>query len=201
MGRRKKVTEELSTAEYTPQFSLLFEDESEQAQKIMKHRAWLQSIRHERPNTERHFRVGVYIRYYNQTKHQNYLAFHKKQYADSIELCPNWTLVDFYVDEGPIAPNMETSPEWSRLLEDCMKGKVDLIITQKISNASRDMGEIAFCARLLAAQDPPIGIYFVSEDVFTLASYYRKDLLDPEFFPSEDWKLLPDPDETEALTT
>lgn len=199
MGKSTKNTQALSVTEDTPQFSLLFEDESEQGQKIIKHRAWLQSIRHERPNTERPYKVGVYIRYYNQTKYPNYLSFHKKQFADSIALCPNWTLTDFYTDEGQTAPYMESSPEWCRLLEDCMEGKADLIITQKISNVSRDMDEITFCARLLAAQDPPIGIYFISEDVFTLASYYRNDLRDSEFFPSPDWKILPEPEETEVL--
>ena len=48
------------------------------------------------------------------------------------------------------------------------------------------------CSRLLAAQDPPIGIYFISEDIFTLASYYREELRDPFFLPEPGWKLLPD---------
>ena len=96
---------------------------------------------------------------------------------------------------------MENAPEWSRLIEDCFAGKVDLIITQKISNVSREPGEVAFCSRMLAAQDPPVGIYFVSEDVFTLASYYLEDLLDPEFFPSDDWQLLPNPDTVQGDTS
>lgn len=195
------ITEELSAIEYTPQFSLLFEDESEQAQKIMRHKAWLQSIRHERPNVNRPYKVGVYIRYFNQTKYQDYLSYHKKQFADSIALCPKWELVGFYVDEGSSTPNMENAPEWSRLLNDCFEGKVDLILTQKISNVSKDPREIAICARMLAAQEKPIGIYFISEDVFTLATYYREDLKDPEFFPDPGWKILPEPETQEALLT
>ena len=197
--KKKQNAEALTTVEFTPQFSILFEDESEQAQRIIRHKAWLQSIRHERPNTAHTYRVGVYIRYFNQTKHQNYLAYHKKQFMDSIDLCPNWHLVDFYVDEGPTAPNMENAKEWSRLINDCYEGKVDLIITQKVSNVSKDIREVTLCSRLLAAHDPPIGIYFVSEDVFTLASYYLKDLRDPELYPSPDWKILPDSFESEAL--
>lgn len=194
---KKPQTEDLSMTEYTPQFSLLFEDESEQAQKVMRHKAWLHSIRHERPNTEHHYKVGVYIRYFNQTKYQDYLSFHKKQLADSIALCPNWELVGFYIDEGQSAPNMETASEWSRLITDCYEGKVDLIITQKISNVTHDISEVTFCCRLLAAHDPPIGVYFISEDIFTLASYYRNDLYDPELFPSDNWEVLPDPDAKE----
>ena len=33
---------------------------------------------------------------------------------------------------------------------------------------------------------------FVSEDIFTLASYYQADLKDAAFFPSPDWAMLPD---------
>ena len=84
-------------------------------------------------------------------------------------------------------------------MQDCMEGKVDLIITQKVSNVSKSPVEISFCAGMLATQPHPIGIYFISEDIFTLASYYLEDLKDPEFFPSDDWKLLPDDIETGGL--
>ena len=89
---------------------------------------------------------------------------------------------------------MESAKEWSRLLQDCLDGKVNLIITQKVSNVSRKDYEIAFVARMLAALDNPVGIYFVSEDIFTLASYYQNDLRDTGFFPDENWKILPDDD-------
>lgn len=170
----------------TPQFALTFGDESEQAMKIAEHKAWLQSIRHERPNTAVSYKVGIYIRYYNQTKYDNYIAYHKKDFADTIALCPNWTLVDFYIDEGQTAPNMESAPNWCRLLRDAMEGKVDLIITQKISNVSKKMHEIILCSRLLARQEHPVGIYFISEDLFTLASYYQNDLCNTEFLPEDE---------------
>jgi hypothetical protein len=156
------------------------------------HKEWLKSIRHERPDTDTTFKVGIYIRYFNQTKYDNYLAYHKKQFADTIALCPNWELVDFYIDEGPTAPNMESAPEWSRLLTDCMDGKIDLIITQKISNISKKINEAILCARILATQEHPIGIYFISEDIYTLASYYQSDMRDTFFLPNNETKLLTD---------
>jgi hypothetical protein len=69
---------------------------------------------------------------------------------------------------------------------------VDLIITQKVSNLSKRIYEITLCARLLAAGEHPTGIYFISEDIFTLASYYREDLRDTYFLPSPDWQVLPE---------
>ena len=153
--------------------------------KYERHKAWLKSIRHEHPNPLKHYRIGVYIRFFNQTKYADYLENHKKQFSDTIALCPQWELVDFYIDYGSSAPNMESSPAWCRLLDDCFNGKIDLIITLKVSNICKDMSELALCARLLAAQEHPIGIYIISEDIFTLATYYQGDLKDSFFLPDE----------------
>lgn len=161
-------------------------------QLIRQHKAWLATLAHEYPNPYRHYQIGVYIRYYNQTKYEDYLEYHKKQFMDTIALCPNWTLVDFYIDEGQSAPNMESAPGWCRLLDDSFAGKVDLIITQKISNVSRKPQEVAFCSRILASLKKPVGIYFISENVFTLATYYQGDLHDTAFLPDPNWRLLPE---------
>lgn len=157
----------------------------ERATKIAEHKNWLRSIRRERPNPATPHKVGIYIRFFNQTKYENYLDFHVKQFKDTIALCPQWELVDFYIDYGAVPPNMESAPEWSRLLDDVMQNKVDLIITQKVSNVSKKMHEVTFCSRILAAMDPPVGIYFISEDIYTMASYYQNDLKDPFFLPNQ----------------
>lgn len=181
----------------SPEFAMAFEENSERARMLAEHKTWLATIRHERPSTNIPFKVGVYIRYFNQTKYENYLSFHKKQFVDTVALCPKWTLVDFYIDEGQSAPNMETAPEWSRLLNDAMDGKVDLILTQKVSNVSKKMYEVTFCARALARQKHPIGIYFISEDIYTLASYYQQDIKDTFFLPTKDWNVLDEGGETD----
>lgn len=182
-----------------------FVDEKEAARQklIATHKAWLKKIKKEYPSPYQFFKVGVYIRYFNQTKYENYLDYHKMQFIDLIHKYPNWTLVDFYVDQGQTAPKMESAPEWCRLLEDCFNKKVDLIITHKVSNISRDANELTLCARLLAAQPHPVGMYFIGEDIYTLASYYQQDLRDRQFFPAEDWACLPDDedDPTSQLQT
>lgn len=92
---------------------------------------------------------------------------------------------------------MENAKEWSWLLQDCMDGKIDLIITQKVSNVSRDPREVTFCSRFLATLEKPVGIYFVNEDIYTLASYYQDDMREKRFFPTPDWQMLPDDNEEE----
>ena len=193
------ILDKLAEAEKEPGASLSLMAPSEQEQRIARHRSWLNIIRHERPDPATPAKVAIYIRYFNQTRYANYLDYHIKQYQDTLALCPKWDLVDIYIDEGQVAPNMESAPQWSRLLQDCFDGKVDLIITQKVSNVSRKPYEITMISRILAAQKRPIGIYFVSEDIFTLASYYQHDLHDNEFFPDENWQCLPDDDDKEPI--
>jgi len=188
------VKSEETELDIIPSFDFLFEKENEQQTQLAEHRAWLKTIKHERPLPRHHFKVAVYIRYFNQTKYEDYLAFHKQQFTETIGLCPNWEFVGFYVDEGGTAPNMESAEAWSNLLQDCYDGKVDLIITQKASNISKKLSEITFCSRILASLERPVGIYFISEDIYTLASYYQDDLKDPFFLPTPDWQLLPDDD-------
>ena len=64
-------------------------------------------------------------------------------------------------------------------------------MTQKVSSVSSDHEEITFIARLLAAQKKPVGIYFISEDIYTLASYYTQDLYRGNLLP-EGWEPLPE---------
>lgn len=185
------IHKKLAEIEAAPQFSMIFGEDSEKAELLAEHKVWLQTIRKERPLASTPYKIGIYIRYFNQTRYENYLEFHKKGFLDTIALCPKWELIDFYIDEGSSTPNMENAPGWCRLLEDCLNGKVNLIITQKVSNVSKKPQEITILSRLLATQKPPIGIYFISEDIFTLASYYVQDMKDTCFFP-EGWEVLPD---------
>ena len=61
-----------------------FVDEKEAARLklIAEHKAWLKKIKKEHPSPYQFFKVGVYIRYFNQTKYENYLGYHKLQFID-----------------------------------------------------------------------------------------------------------------------
>ena len=166
---------------------------------MARHRMWMDNLVHEYPMPYIPYRIGVYIRYYNQTRHENYIEKHKQQFIDDIAMCPKWKLVDFYIDKGMAAPHMENSKEWCRLLEDCFSGRVNLIVTQKVSSVSSDPDEMTFLSRVLAAQKKPVGIYFISEDIYTLASYYTQDLHQGGLLP-EGWKILPEDEIDRELT-
>ena len=172
-----------------------YEDSDKRQVLLRKHKAWMELIPHEQPLYYKKYKVGVYIRYFNQTKYDNYLDYHKQQFIDTITDYTYWELVDFYIDEGSSAPNMENANEWCRLLNDCLAGRIDLIITQKVSNVTRKPFEIEFIARILATQKNPVGIYFINEDIYTLASYFQIDMQEHGILP-DNWTPLPDDSET-----
>jgi hypothetical protein len=55
-------------------------------EKINKHKQWLATIRHEHPSPHKKYKIGVYIRYFNQTKYDDYLKYHMLlHYAPSVK--------------------------------------------------------------------------------------------------------------------
>ena len=57
---------------------------------------------------------------------------------------------------------------------------------------------LTFIAGILASQPHPVGMYFVSENIFTLATYYLEDMHSLEFFP-EGHKQLCDGESVRGL--
>ena len=55
-------------------------------QMLAEHRRWMDAQQKEYPMPYVPYRVGVYIRYYNQTRHENYIEKHTQQFADDIAL-------------------------------------------------------------------------------------------------------------------
>ena len=89
----EKFYQSLSEIGNAQDLSEIYDRENDFAEKLNEHREWLRNIRHERPSTLKHFRVAIYIRYFNQTKHENYLDYQIKQFQSTLDLCPIWSLV------------------------------------------------------------------------------------------------------------
>ena len=63
-----------SEQEVMPSFDFLLERETERNTLLAEHRAWLKEIKRERPLPKTHYRVAVYIRYFNQTRYEDWLS-------------------------------------------------------------------------------------------------------------------------------
>lgn len=55
-----------------------------------------------------------------------------------------------------------------RMIEDCHLGKIDLIVTKSVSRFARNLLDCIGHVRQLAALQPPVGVFFETENIFTL---------------------------------
>ena len=81
---------------------------------------------------------------------------------------PNWTLVSIYADEGLSGTSIQKRKEFNRMIQDCKAGKIDLILTKSISRFARNYVDCGQIVRELMDLNPPVGVRFESENLFTL---------------------------------
>ena len=116
-------------------------------------------------------RVAVYVRVSTDDPRQtSSYELQKNHYLDIVNQRPCWKLVEIYADEGISGTSLQHRHAFVQLIEDCKAKKIDLIITKSVSRFARNVLDCVGYARQLAAMQPPIGIFFESENIYTLNS-------------------------------
>ena len=105
------------------------------------------------------------------------LDLQRQLYENVISGHPSWILAGIYIDKGS-AVALEGRPGLTNLLGDCEKGMIDVIICKNISRISRNMMITLDLIHKLEQYDPPIGIYFEAEQIFTLGAEGFEDAID-----------------------
>ena len=79
-------------------------------------------------------RVAAYCRVSTETDEQatSYDA-QIEHYTDYIKKNPGWELAGIYADDGISGTNTKKREEFNRLIDDCMAGRVDMVVTKSIS--------------------------------------------------------------------
>lgn len=90
----------------------------------------------------------------------------KAYYTDLIMRKPEWTLAGTYADEGLSGASAEKRPDFMKMIRDCKRGKIDLIITKSISRFARNTLDSISYVRMLKAMG--IGVMFEKENINTL---------------------------------
>ena len=111
-------------------------------------------------------RVAVYLRH--KEKHMDETTSFMTQYEyykAFAEQRGDWQLAEIYVDEGPA----KKQPEFKRLLDDCKRGKIDLIYTKGIANFGRNLVDAIQSTQELSRMKPPIGVFFENECLDSLS--------------------------------
>ena len=118
---------------------------------------------------EKRLRIAVYCRVSTDSENQaSSFALQKKYYEDFVAAHPNWVLVDIYADEGLSATSYSKRDDFKRMLADCEKDMIDLIVTKNVSRFSRNVVDCLGIARNLIGARHPVGIYFQENNINTL---------------------------------
>lgn len=81
---------------------------------------------------------------------------------------PKWEFVGIYADKGISGTTATKRVEFNKMIKDCEKGKIDLIITKSISRFARNTADCLEVVRFLRSQN--IGVYFERENINTLGA-------------------------------
>ena len=115
------------------------------------------------------FRVAAYARVSTDSSDQeNSLKNQKKHYDATIPANPNWKYVGLYADDGISGTSTHNRKEFNRMVEDCKEGKIDLIVVKEVSRFARNIIDCLNTVELLLTLDPPVGIYFETNNINTL---------------------------------
>ena len=114
-------------------------------------------------------RVAVYARVSTDDPRQtSSYELQKNHYQDVVSRHIGWELIDIYADEGISGTSLMHRDAFLRMIEDCKAGKIDLILTKSVSRFARNIVDCISYIRELRAMNPPIGVMFETEHIYTL---------------------------------
>jgi len=114
-------------------------------------------------------RVAIYVRVSTDDVRQTTsYELQKKYYEDFITHHPNWTLTKIYADEGISGTSLKHRDAFNEMIADCKADKIDMIITKSVSRFARNVEDFIGTVRQLAEQRPRVGVFFESENIFSL---------------------------------
>lgn len=116
---------------------------------------------------KKHLRVAPYCRV--STKKDEQLPSYESQidyYTAKIAEHSEWTMVRLYADQGKSGTSTKTREEFLKLMRDCKKGKIDLVITKSVSRFCRNTLDGLDYVRRLKRMG--VGVYFEKENINTL---------------------------------
>ncbi|MFR1517961.1 MAG: recombinase family protein [Clostridia bacterium] len=90
----------------------------------------------------------------------------KAYYTDYIKKNPKWRFTGIYADEGITGTLVKKRDDFLRMIADCEKGKIDLILIKSVSRYARNIVDCISYIRKLKALG--IGIYFEEQNISLL---------------------------------
>lgn len=112
-------------------------------------------------------RVAAYVRVSTDGDEQlESFQSQKQYYQDKISENRDWVMVGIYADEAITGTKVDKREQFQRMIQDCMDGKIDVIMTKSVSRFSRNTVDILQYVRLLKGKG--IAVIFEKENINTL---------------------------------
>lgn len=87
-------------------------------------------------------------------------------YTDLVRKRSDWVLVDIYADEAVTGTQVTKRGDFQRMINDCMDGKIDMVITKSISRFARNTLDTLKYVRMLKEKN--IAVFFEDENINTM---------------------------------
>ena len=112
-------------------------------------------------------RVAAYCRVSTDSEEQlvSY-ANQKKVYTEMIGRRKDWCFAGLFADEGKSGTRADKRPEFNKMINACLAGKIDYIITKSVSRFARNTVDCLDYVRMLKSKG--IGVYFEEQQIDTL---------------------------------
>lgn len=114
-------------------------------------------------------RVAAYCRV--STDDEEQLTSYEAQvshYSSHIQQNPEWEFAGIYADEAISGSNTKKRTDFNRLIEDCMAGKIDYVITKSVSRFARNTLDTLNYTRQLKEKNIPV--FFEKENIISTDS-------------------------------
>lgn len=120
-----------------------------------------------RNNRVKKLRVAAYCRVSTDNEEQiNSYEAQIAYYTEAIAKNPSWSFAGIYADEGITGTSTLKRKNFLRLMGDCEKGKIDMILTKSISRFARNTVDSLNWVRKLRAMN--VGVYFEEQAIDSL---------------------------------
>jgi site-specific DNA recombinase len=91
-----------------------------------------------------------------------------EHYTNFIQNNPDWVLAGIYADDGISGTNTKKREEFNRMIDECMAGNIDMVITKSISRFARNTLDCLKYIRQLKEKN--IAVFFEKENINSMDS-------------------------------
>lgn len=111
-------------------------------------------------------RVAAYVRVSTDGEEQlQSFKSQKEYYQEKISQNKDWVMVGIYADEGITGTKTKKRDNFLKMIDDCMNGLIDIVLTKSISRFSRNLVDTIQYVRML--KEKGITIIFEKENINT----------------------------------